>query len=81
MCVVSMITDHYRQQWPIFTPYVEPNFIITKEQWQEYLELKRKASEYDVRNNEPYCAKQGVSDWEAAVEAYLVNLEREKAQK
>lgn len=86
MCVVSMVTDFYRDKWfdpapvtpvepykPGYNPFdhmqpvIKPGVNITKEQWDEYQELKRKAAEYDVRNDEPHCQKPDISEWEAIV--------------
>lgn len=88
MCVVSMVTDHYQQKWPLPAfypsqpeavplPYLEthhaliPNYSITPGQWEEYQELKRKASEYDARTGQPHCEKEGVDEWEQRIEAVL----------
>jgi hypothetical protein len=82
MCAVSMITDHYRGQWPMNPPTqglsifnIPAGFTITPEQWAEYQALKRKAQEYDARTNQPDCAKPDVEEWEARVEAYLQKRE------
>jgi len=88
MCVVSMITDHYREQWPMPGMYYMPEPVgyptmtkivdftppitITVEQWNEYRELKRKAEEYDARTGQPDCVKPGVEEWEKMIEAVLV---------
>jgi hypothetical protein len=68
MCAVSMITDHYRDKWPLgdnpFTPLTKT---ITLQEWLEYLELKQKMAEYDARTNQPDCVKPEVADWEAAI--------------
>jgi hypothetical protein len=86
MCVVSMVTDHYRDKWPLpqypspGAPFIpsQPSqpfqllpHLITKEQWDEYQELKRKAVEYDKRTNQPDCAKPEVEEWERAIESVL----------
>ena len=60
MCVVSMVSDHYRETRPL------PNF-WTMEQWQEYQELKRKATQYDERNKEPHCEKGDLIQWEKSI--------------
>lgn len=76
MCVVSMITDHYRDRWPVVpllpyppqpAPYIVPQITITRAQWDEYIELKRKAAEYDARTGQPHCEKPEVPEWEARV--------------
>jgi hypothetical protein len=100
MCVVSMVTDHYRDKWPGIYPLIpltpgepfkinpsdfdkiferinkpEPpkqGIMITADQWLEYMSLKNKAVEYDKRNNEPHCAKDGVAEWENDIESFLI---------
>lgn len=79
MCTYSMIADHFREKWPICPmpqtmplPYHWPNGVtITKDQWDEYQELKRKAQEYDARTGQPDCVKPEIEDWERAVESVL----------
>jgi len=97
MCVVSMITDHYQDKWPLpkfpapgdvypyesdkkvtpFTPGVWPfplkTVIITKEQWEEYQALKRKAMEYDKNTNQPDCVKPESEKWESDWQKILKN--------
>lgn len=79
MCVVSMVTDHFQHKWPLpryqydqspLIPLPTP-FVITKSQWDEYQELKRKAIEYDKQNNQPNCEKEGVTEWESRIEEVL----------
>jgi hypothetical protein len=79
MCVVSMVTDHYREKWPVIPLHpcglpvgpLLPMKFITAEEWEEYQELKRKAAEYDAITNQPDCAKEGVAEWEKAYEDHL----------
>ena len=57
MCVVSMITDHYRERWE---PYVWPIAIqpvptISPVEVAEFKRLLERAREYDKRHNEPHC--------------------------
>lgn len=80
MCAVSMITDHYRDKWPLPTyPLVqEPvKIIITPEMFGEYMKLKQAAEEYDKRNNQEDCAKPEIAKWEEycgeQVEQYKIN--------
>lgn len=66
MCVVSMISDHWQKKWS------DPSKVeITFEQWQEYLELKRKAEEYDKKTNQPKCQKPDLEIWEKLIEEVL----------
>lgn len=71
MCAVSMITDYYREKWPLpdYTkPLTNPNGVfITTDQWLEYLELKRRLSEYDKKTGQPDCVKPEVDEWEKKV--------------
>ena len=67
MCVVSMIMDHYGDEWRRRLPYVQqPNVTITtwppvvtnpvtQEEVDEFRRLLDRAREYDKRNNEPDC--------------------------
>lgn len=82
MCVVSMVTDHYRERWTIppmpeffekqpLLPIFPMPITITQEQWREYQELKRKAAEYDRRYNEPDCVKPDVLEWENSIKAHF----------
>jgi len=62
MCVVSMIMDHYNDEWhrkypsPWDTPkpIQWPN-LPTQEEIDELRRLLERAREYDRRNNEPDC--------------------------
>jgi hypothetical protein len=66
MCAVSMITDHFRDKWPV-QHYIN----ITQAQWDEYQALKRKMEEYDKKTGQPDCVKPEVADWEKAIEDVL----------
>lgn len=60
MCVVSMVMDHYGDEWrrrivyqtEIGQPITQP---ITQEEIAEFRRLLDRAREYDRRNNEPDC--------------------------
>lgn len=70
MCAVSMITDHYRDKWPV--PIIDVNKVqITFEQWREYQELKRLMEEYDKKTKQPDCVKPEVAEWEKSMEDFL----------
>lgn len=70
MCAVSMVTDFYRDKW---NPFDIPTdrIVITRQQWEEYLELKRKMEEFDKRTNQPDCVKPEVAEWEKLMEDFL----------
>lgn len=75
MCVVSAVTDHYQQKWPVQLPSwpLQPSTplpirIISEAEWQEYQDLKRKAAEIDSKTGQPDCVKPGVAEWEAEIE-------------
>lgn len=64
MCVVSMIVDHYRDKWDPWKPLTPGGFpanpltpkLPTKEEIAEFYELlKKKAREYDAKNNQSDC--------------------------
>lgn len=79
MCVVSAVTDYFQNKWvtpaPIFHPF-QPDgtgFIwITKEQWEDYQNLKRIAEQYDTRTDQPDCIKPDLAAFELKVEKTLV---------
>ncbi len=51
--------------------------VITKEQWDEYQELKRRMEAYDAATGQPDCVKPEVSIWEAEIRK-IVQQELEK---
>lgn len=70
MCVVSMVGDHFGQEWPKRYPWIPPSvptptFIPPAPSREEFDRLKlevellrgllEKAKEYDKKNNEPDC--------------------------
>ena len=71
MCVVSMIMDHYDDEWrrkltappPTWVPmvpYTVPNSVPhpaapTQQEIEEFRRLLERAREYDKKNNEPDC--------------------------
>ena len=83
MCAASMVTDYYRDKWPVSPMYPEtPEYDwskieiqplkttmvqITMEQWLEYLELKRRMEEYDAKTGQPECIKPEVAEWEEVI--------------
>lgn len=83
MCVVSMVTDHYSRRWP--TPKWEdvtfphyPNTLPstpalpTPAEYQDFLELVRKAREYDKRTNQPDCPDAEKLKWMDELEQRMV---------
>lgn len=90
MCAVSMVTDYYKEKWPIFNPYVLPitpsqpdpldtKVVITRKEWEHYQELKKRMEEYDARTGQPHCEKPDVEEWEKAVqEQYKIGDEDDK---
>ena len=76
MCVVSAITDNLQKQWTPgwtpFQPYPHPSAVtITLEQYNEYLELKKRAEEFDRKTGQPDCIKPELAQWEAMIEEVL----------
>lgn len=69
MCAVSMITDHYKDKWPV-NSYLEM-ISITRYQWEEYQKLKKAAEDYDRRTKQPDCVKPDVAEWEQRIEEFL----------
>lgn len=77
MCVMSAVTDHYQQQWPVVRPedlnifksypiFELPKITITPQQWAEYMRLKQAAADIDRVTGQPDCVKPGVDKWEEA---------------
>ncbi len=64
MCVVSMISDHYREKYPQPAQWNWPT-------WQEYQELKRKAEAYDRMTKQPDCEKGDLKQYEDAIKDFL----------
>lgn len=64
MCVVSMVSDHYRTNYPTPTQWTIPLY-------QDYWELKRKADLYDKMMNQPDCEKGDLAEFEKAIRRYL----------
>lgn len=66
---MSMVTQHYQDQWaprPVdFGPW--PSRTLSPCSWDEYLELKRKAAEYDRLTAQPDCHDPGKQEFEAAI--------------
>lgn len=71
MCVYSMIVDHYNNEWgrkrpqfpfpqpplafPTNPPPNPPKPLITEEELKRFMELLRRAKEYDEKNNQKDC--------------------------
>ncbi len=57
MCVVSMVMDHYREQWqprvPQYQPVITPQ--VSQAELDEFRRLLERAREYDKRHAEPDC--------------------------
>ena len=84
MCAVSAVTDYYREKWPMPQYPYEPigilpkdwlekkqTYIITKEQWEEYQELKRRMQAYDLATGQPHCEKPEVEVWEEVIKQFV----------
>lgn len=72
MCVVSMVTDHYRKY---------PNDWWDMTKWDDYLDLKRKAEEYDRITKQPDCEDPQKQRFEQEVLKRLKDLEKKLANK
>lgn len=64
MCSVSMVTDHFMQQWPL--PQQFPPF-----RWPDYQELLRKAAEYDRLTGQPDCPAPDKVQWQQELERIM----------
>lgn len=84
MCAASAVTDYYREhKWPTYVwpevpePYIIPTpdplngVWISKAEWEEYKELKRRMEDYDKQTHQPDCIKPEVAEWEEVVENVL----------
>ena len=76
MCVVSMVTEHFHQKWPTYPPH--PNTLPstpalpTPAEYFDFLELVRKAREYDMRTNQPDCPDAEKLKWMDELEQRMV---------
>lgn len=64
MCVTSMITQHYMQQFP--QPLTFPVF-----EWPNYQELLRKAKLYDEMTGQKDCPDDAKTQWALELERVL----------
>ena len=60
MCVVSMISQHYQQNWPT-VPEWPPQRIF------EFVDLMRKAREIDEKTGQPDCISPDKAEFEKSV--------------
>ncbi len=75
MCVVSMIHDHY---WPTTLPRYPRPEVAPTDYLKEYLELVRKAAEYDKIHKEPDCIKPEYENLRKIVEEILDEREKNR---
>lgn len=73
MCVVSMVTGHYRDLYP--APHQFPPF-----EWPNYAELVRKARAYDEMTGQKDCPDPLKDAWNKQVEAFFNNPKYTGAQ-
>lgn len=64
MCVTSMISGHFQQQWPV--PIDFPPF-----QWPTYQELMRKAKLYDEMTQQRDCQDDEKTKWAKELERVM----------
>ncbi len=91
MCSVSMVMDHYRQQYPDYNraPVMSQQFpaqwpfginpsprVITEAEYAEFLRLKAMASELDKKLGQPDCEDPTKEAWQKEVERRLGILEQ-----
>lgn len=75
MCVVSMVHDHF---WPQqFPKFVTPQVALT-DYLKEYMELVRKAAEYDKLTKQPDCIKPEYTEYRRIVEEILDEREKNR---
>lgn len=78
MCVVSMITEHYELKWPLtqripFDPLGIHDVPLPRPlEYFDFLELVRKAKEYDRMTNQPDCPDAEKLKWMAELEKRMV---------
>jgi hypothetical protein len=60
------------QPQPQVPSVISDMMIISKKDWEEYQELKKKAQEYDKRTNQPDCVKPDVDEWEKKIVEVLI---------
>lgn len=80
MCVVSVIYDYGRREWPIPSPfpigpsYPEPQTEpkrMTLVEYIEYQELVRKAKEFDRISGQPDCEDKVKEKWFNELKEYM----------
>jgi hypothetical protein len=64
MCTVSAVGDWGMRQWPLPNYGQQQYIVLTKEQWEEYQELKRMAVKIDNKTGQPDCVKPEFDEWE-----------------
>ena len=62
MCVVSMVTQHYWEKFP------QPS-LFPINQYKDFMEILRKAKEYDKIMNQPDCPEFEKAEWLKQVQA------------
>lgn len=64
MCSVSMITGHFREQWPQYERF-------PPQQYPRYQELLRKAKLYDEMMKQPDCPDPAKQEWNERLEKFM----------
>lgn len=76
MCVVSMVSDYYREQWeprtqPTWVPTIIGEPAVTDAEIREFRKLLERAREYDRRTGQPDCE---LAEKKAALKAIAEKL-------
>ena len=79
MCVVSMLSDWGHRQWPSYPPIL-PSYVPTyigpsREEWEEFKELLKKATKFDEVSGQPDCVDPKKQEWMKEIEERLKKLE------
>lgn len=67
MCVVSMVIGWGQEQW--ITPHIFPTYF-----YPQYLDLIKRAEEYDKLNNQPNCPDESKDKWLKMLDQHMKYL-------
>lgn len=67
MCVVSMVSDHYKRMWPSPLEWQQVN----NPDYSNYQELLRKARLYDELTKQQDCPAPDKVEWQEKIDKYM----------
>jgi hypothetical protein len=77
MCAVSVMIG-YGQDWLKQLPHipVSPPRLPSTEEWKQYLELVKKAQEFDLKTNQPNCEDPKKAEWVEDINKRIIGIEQ-----